>query len=703
MSASRPRPADAATAIDAFASVARTLAADAGSGDVLARVVTAAKTVVPFDRIGLCWSEGSSDLRFRDLSAGTETRRVARSDISERLWPRNGLAAGLLEDAGAHLDPTFAIDREIAASGVSTLLRAPLRVGPAEAGLLWIGSRSESGLDARHLRLLEPIADLVALALGYDRLQRSERERRRRSEALEALLPALAQVLDVREVFRQLSRIAQEVLPHDLLGLGLFSEDRKSVRIYAASDPELADEFPIPEAMVPTIEWEFFLIRDLTFTPGTNQARARVYGDDGNPDRTIDLTLSPVASKVLRGHGIRSQLRVPLRLRGETVGGLVFNSATPDRYRPEDADVARRIADHVALALSHQRLAEEQRRLAEARERATQLEQKVVRLTEELEAKGTHRILGTSKKWKDVLAQATKVAGTETTVLLTGESGTGKEVVARLLHRGSPRAGGPFVALNCAALPDQLLESELFGHEKGAFTGAVAAKPGRIEQAAGGVLFLDEVGEMTPLVQAKLLRVLQEREFQRLGGARTLKADARVIAATNRDLAAAIARGAFREDLYYRLHVFEIRLPPLRERLDDILPLVDAFLQELGTSVARPAAGLSRDARERLLAYAWPGNVRELRNAVERALILCEGSLITSEHLPIALEPRAPARAAPGVVDLPAGGVDLDAIERDLVMKALERAGQNKSKAAKLLGLTRAQLYSRIEKHGLRP
>jgi transcriptional regulator with PAS, ATPase and Fis domain len=215
------------------------------------------------------------------------------------------------------------------------------------------------------------------------------------------------------------------------------------------------------------------------------------------------------------------------------------------------------------------------------------------------------------------------------------------------------------------------------------------------------VLFLDEVGEMRPLVQAKLLRVLQEREFQRLGATRTQKAEVRVVAATNRDLQAAIARGTFREDLYYRLHVFEIHLPPLRERPEDILLLVDAFLQEVGAAVGRPATGLSKDARERLLDYAWPGNVRELRNAIERAVILCEGSLITSEHLPIALEAPAPSGAAPHGIDFPADGVDLDAVERDLIQKALERARHNKSKAAKLLGLTRAQLYSRLEKHGL--
>src|SRR5438105_15476320 len=327
---------------------------------------------------------------------------------------------------------------------------------------------------------------------------------------------------------------------------------------------------------------------------------------------------------------------------------------------------------------------------------------------------GEHRgVIGASQSWRAVLAQAGKVAPKETTVLLSGESGTGKEVVAQLIHRGSRRSAGPFVALNCAALPEALLESELFGYEKGAFTGAVSARAGRLEQAAGGTLFLDEVGEMSPAVQAKFLRVLQEREFQRLGGTRTLKADVRVIAATNRDLKAAMTQGAFREDLYYRLHVFAIHLPPLRERQEDILPLLEHFMEELGPAVlGRPAAGISREARARLLAYEWPGNVRELRNAVERALILCEGGLINPEHLPWYAEsanrvptvsPAAPfpLAAPPAGGDFPAHGVDLEAMERGLIEGALKRAGQNKSKAAKLLGLSRSKLYTRMERFGL--
>src|SRR6266700_3410914 len=252
-------------------------------------------------------------------------------------------------------------------------------------------------------------------------------------------------------------------------------------------------------------------------------------------------------------------------------------------------------------------------------------------------------MVGPSDAWQAVLKAAAQVASTDTTVLLVGESGTGKEVVARFIHLASNRANGPFVALNCAALPETLLESELFGYERGAFTGAQQAKPGQIELAAGGVLFLDEVSEMSPSAQAKFLRVLQEREFQRLGGTRLLKANVRVIAATNRDLRKAVDRGTFREDLFYRLQVFDIRIPPLRERRGDILLLAETFLKEIGQSFGRPPAGLTREAREMLLRHDWPGNVRELRNALERAAILCEGALIAADHLSLHTARAEPA------------------------------------------------------------
>jgi Nif-specific regulatory protein len=295
--------------------------------------------------------------------------------------------------------------------------------------------------------------------------------------------------------------------------------------------------------------------------------------------------------------------------------------------------------------------------------------------------------VGTSAAWREVISRATQVAASEATTCLHGESGTGKEVLARFIHQRSPRWRGPFIAINCAALPEQLLESELFGFERGAFTGAQQAKPGQIELAASGVLFLDEVTEMTPAAQAKFLRVLQEREFLRLGGTRAVQVNVRVIAATNRHLDDAVADGAFREDLYYRLNVFDIRLPPLRERRDDILLLAAGFLGELGGDRTE----LTPQAMDALCRHDWPGNVRELRNVLERALIICDGPAIDAEHL--CLRARK---------DVPLSSItDLGALEKKAIERAMRDADGNKVKAAKKLGISRMQLYGRLQKFGL--
>ena len=295
--------------------------------------------------------------------------------------------------------------------------------------------------------------------------------------------------------------------------------------------------------------------------------------------------------------------------------------------------------------------------------------------------------VGTSPAWREVITRATQVAATEATTCLQGESGTGKEVIARFIHQRSPRSRGPFIAINCAALPEQLLESELFGFERGAFTGAQQSKPGQIELAAGGVLFLDEVTEMTPAAQAKFLRVLQEREFLRLGGTRPVRVNVRVIAATNRNLDDAVADGEFRADLYYRLNVFDIRLPPLRERREDILLLAAAFLRDLGGDTAE----LTPQAMDALCRHDWRGNVRELRNVLERARIVCDGPFIDAEHL--CLRARK---------DVPLSSItDLGVLEKKAIERAMRDADGNKVKAAKQLGISRMQLYGRLQKFGL--
>jgi transcriptional regulator with GAF, ATPase, and Fis domain len=331
-------------------------------------------------------------------------------------------------------------------------------------------------------------------------------------------------------------------------------------------------------------------------------------------------------------------------------------------------------------------------RRIEALQRTTGFESRAQSVVESLNRQsGRDAVIGQSAEWREVLRKASRVAPTSATVLLQGESGTGKEVIARFIHRASPRRDGPFVAINCAALPETLLESELFGYERGAFTGAHQSKPGQIELAWAGVLFLDEVSEMSPAAQAKFLRVLQEREVQRLGGTRPVKTDARVIAATNRDLRQAVASGDFREDLFYRLQVFDINLPPLRDRGSDVALLTDAFLRELERSLGRPGLGVSADAMKLLEAYQWPGNVRELHNVLERAAILCDGGTITKDQLSLRTEqPR-----------LPVATTDLRVSERRTIEQVLRETGWNKARAARQLGLTRTQLYVRLRKYDL--
>jgi two-component system response regulator HydG len=307
-------------------------------------------------------------------------------------------------------------------------------------------------------------------------------------------------------------------------------------------------------------------------------------------------------------------------------------------------------------------------------------------------------LVGDSKpmlKLKETLAM---VAPAEATVLISGESGTGKEVVAQIIHQNSRRKDGPLVKVNCAALHENLLESELFGHEKGAFTGASVRREGRFKAAGGGTLFLDEIGEMSPSTQAKLLRALQDGEYSPLGSDRTLNSDARVIAATNRDLNQEVQEGGFREDLYYRLNVINLNMPALKERGEDIMILAERFLTQFNQKNHRDIKGFSPEARTRLLSYEWPGNVRELINTVERAVILSPGPLVETSDLPPALQ-EATSGQGPGLN----AGLTIREMERLLIERTLEATGQNRTRAAQMLGITRKTLQNKIKDYGLPP
>jgi DNA-binding NtrC family response regulator len=309
-------------------------------------------------------------------------------------------------------------------------------------------------------------------------------------------------------------------------------------------------------------------------------------------------------------------------------------------------------------------------------------------------------LVGRSPAMLGVYKTMGRVARTQSTILITGESGTGKEVVARVIHEKGPRPTEPFVAVNCAAIPETLLEGELFGYEKGAFTGATQARPGRFEAAGRGTLFLDEVGELPPGLQPKLLRALEEREVERLGGRRKIPVEARIITATNRDLKAAVENGSFREDLYFRLAVVSIEVPPLRARDGDLRPLVDHFVATLAPEVGRRVERVASEVYQLLEEYSWPGNVRELRNVVERSLLLGHGPLLTAEDLPPLLEGGGRLAGLETLPDLAEAGVPLDELERRYITLMLERTGGNLTQAADMLGIHRSTLHRKVGRTG---
>jgi transcriptional regulator with GAF, ATPase, and Fis domain len=677
-----------------------TLASARDVRDVFDRVSEIGKTVLPHDAMTIVVSSGTHGKVRVYAATGAMSHLPLQAEVQLPNQPLldspadHAVVTDLTRDEHYHSIPAVR-------AGMRSMLMMLNRVGGRVHSAVNFLSAMPGRFTPDDVPIGRRIADHIGLAVSQQRVadeaRRAEilQNRTANLELLEELLKTLSDTGELAEVIDRVSALARKVLPHQATIVAIYLPDGSHARRYVSSG---FDASAIPEvvevpASMRASDWDYQLVGDLS----------------------VDATDGMRAMVAL---GFRSALRLAVRLDGRVVGALVFIRSEVNGFKHDDVAVGRRIADRVALCLARERGVEATRRADEASERAARLEARVRALTDELDARtGFRRVIGESVPWRKVLTQTTQVAATDTTVLLLGESGTGKEVVARLLHRGSQRREGPFVALNCAALPEQLLEAELFGYERGAFTGATQSKPGQLEQASGGVLFLDEVGEMSLSAQAKFLRVLQEREFQRLGGTRVLRTDTRIVAATNRDLQKATMSGQFREDLFYRLNVFAIRLPPLRERRDDILPLTQAFLSEFGRAFANPPAGISREAKRSLLDHHWPGNVRELRNILERAAILCDGGLITDEHLALPLVAGAsrPSPAPPSAAALPppaqtdvaetdaagAPGQDLQSVERAMIESALRQARFNKSKAAKQLGLTRHQLYIRMRRHGL--
>jgi Nif-specific regulatory protein len=390
------------------------------------------------------------------------------------------------------------------------------------------------------------------------------------------------------------------------------------------------------------------------------------------------------------GRNEMSYVCVPIRAEQRTAGALgVALPYQTDRSYDQEAKFFGVVGSMIGQAVRVHHLVEaERKRLLDEN---TKLRRE---LTERYDIRN---IVGSSRAMQAVYEQVAQVAPASTTVLIRGESGTGKELVAHAIHYSSPRAKKPFVKVSCAALPESLIESELFGYEPGAFTDARAQKKGRFELAHGGTIFLDEIGELTPSTQVKLLRVLQEREIERLGGVQAIKVNVRVIAATNKDLEAAVKEGTFREDLYYRLNVYSIYMPPLRERKTDIPLLADHFVEKHAAAHGKDVRRIATSAIDMLMSYHWPGNVRELENCVERAVLVCEGGAIHAHHLP----PTLQTAEVSGTLARQSLKEALDAYEKDLVQDALKSARGNRARAARLLHTTERILGYAVKKHGI--
>ena len=678
-----------------LAAIARALEAEFQPRSFLDDLSAVLHPLVPHDRLGIGYL--ADDRRtfsvFAEHGAAgflpptdrytTDLRGAVRFPVSDA--PLSVVFDGdVLRVSDLLSDPRFARHaRELKATGLRSAVFVPLLSGSRVIGEIGAASRTADAYGDVHVDWMSRVGRMIGPFIEVVALLYRERRRRRQMDLLAGITKMLGTTLDLREILAPLGEAVRPAIAFDAMGVIILDPSGWQWAFFGT-----AGEPPVPGI-------ERIQAREFSYAPALMAGRPVLFDEASR-----ELNLAFAGDRIMLTAGLQSCLWVPMHFGDEVGGTLFFGKHEPRSYDSVDVEVASLVASRVVLGIQHQRLAEEQRRLASVERRARTLEQSLRTARSELhERYGFEQIIGRSPLLRDVLTRAAKVARTETTVLITGESGTGKELVARALHYASPRAEGPFVAVNCAALPDTLLESELFGHERGAFTGADRQKPGRFELAAHGTLFLDEIGELPPAVQVKLLRVLQEREFQRVGGTATLKADVRLITATNRDLTVEMAAGRFRSDLFYRLGVFNVHLPALRERGDDVLLLADSFIRSLAAKMGKGDVTLSREARELLLRHAWPGNIRELQNAVERALITCEETLVTAAHLAIPLPPEPIRPTGSPELVRPAASMALDVLERKAIIDALQRTHGHKARAAELLGLTRFQLYNRLKRY----
>lgn len=565
--------------------------------------------------------------------------------------------------------------------GVKSFCLLPLTTAQRRVGVLGLGSVKQSAYDAADLQFLRQVAAQVAVAvdnaLNFQNAQTYQQQLARERDRLRLLLEvnnALVSNLDLHRLLEAIAGCLQRVMHHDYTALALYDSATRQLRLHALHFPKgrglVQEEMLVPLEGTPAGE-AFTSRKPLLIGPGS-----------------VERFQASVTHLFVE-EGLKSGCIVPLLTANQVLGTLSLASLGEGAFTQEDVDLIAQMAMQIAIAVENALAYDEIAGLK------NQLAQEKLYLEEEIQTDHNfEEIVGESSALKRVLSQVETVAPTDSSVLILGETGTGKEMVARAIHRLSSRHGHTFVKVNCAAIPTGLLESELFGHERGAFTGAISQKIGRFELGHGGTLFLDEVGDIPLELQPKLLRVLQEKEFERLGGTRTIRVDVRVVAATNRDLAQMVEDRQFRSDLYYRLNVFPLRIPSLRERAEDIPRLVGYFAQKHARRMDKPVETIPSEDMKALASYHWPGNVRELENLIERAVILARGPVL---HVPLSeLTPLPEPGAGPSLT--------LYAAEREHILRALRDThwviGGPHGAAARL-GMKRTTLQSRMQKLGI--
>ena len=660
----------------ALVDLGRSLAACTGPDGVLEELYRILRTVVTFDHLALLLYDGTPEsLR---LHAVTDDGRPTDPDFLKFgigdtplgwAWDKQEtIVVGCADEAMRW--PDFA--GQMVSSGVHSFLALPLTAGDQKIGVLGFGRRTDYEPDQSELAFLRRVAAELAVTMR-DYLSRKELALERdRLRVLHEITNALVSKLSPDDLFAAISGQLDRIIPHSTASIALYDREAGELRLYS-----LQVRGEIRRADIPRR-------RPLAGSPleeAISSHRPVVVNN-------LDLAgLPPEIRSLLADHGVRTMCCVPLFTPNNTLGSLNLTRMEAEAFTPEDLKLLTQVAGQIAIALENSLNYQEVTRLKE------NLATEKLYLEEEIRFDwNLTEMVGQSPALEAVLKGIQIVAPTDATVLILGETGTGKELVARAVHELSGRNQQSFVKLNCASIPSGLLESELFGHEKGAFTGAASSKIGRFELAHHGTLFLDEIGEIPLDLQTKLLRAIQEQEFERLGSNRTIRVDARIVAATNRDLKRMVDENQFRSDLYYRLNVFPVRVPPLRERREDIPLLVRHFTQKFAKRLGRAVEVIPSRVIEYLTQYTWPGNIRELQNLIERSVILSTGQVL---QVPLA-EIQGELRDNPFTT-----GTVADSAERDRMIRALKETGGivgGSGGAAARLGLKRTTLQSRMKK-----